>query len=74
MKAIIDFSTDTILSWGKLYESDPEAVDVPDDYSPERYDYVPEIPGVYDREGFIPKPPPETIYCEICKQHVQRNH
>jgi hypothetical protein len=73
MKALIDFSTDTILSWGKLYESDPEAVDVPDDYSPESYDYVPEIPGVYDPDGFIQKPilAEQNNICPICQRELK---
>lgn len=52
MKAIIDLTTDRILSWGPLYNNDPLAFDIPDDYSPEKYSYNPSIPGVFDPNGF----------------------
>ena len=32
---------------------------VPNDYSPERYDYQPANPAIYDPNGFIPIPQPE---------------
>jgi hypothetical protein len=52
MKAIIDLTTDTIVSWGILYNNDPNAVEIPDDYSPERYTYTPITPGVFNPNGF----------------------
>lgn len=61
MKALIDLTTDKIISWGPLYNSDPLAVDIPDDYSPERYSYTPSIPGVFDPNGFTPIIAPNII-------------
>lgn len=60
MRGIFDFTNDTVVAWGVLYDDpqyDAEAFEVPDDYSPERYDYIPAVAGVYDPNGFTPKPP-----------------
>ncbi len=58
MRAIIDLNTDTILSWGILYD-EPEYInctyEVPIDYSPETYEYKPKVSGVFDPDGFIKK-------------------
>jgi flagellar basal body rod protein FlgC len=56
MRALIDFTTDTIQSWGTLYDErqyDGVAYDVPQDYSPEKYKYEPSNPGEYDADGFV---------------------
>lgn len=56
MKAIVDLTTDRIISWGPLYNNDPLAFDIPDDYTPERYSYSPSTPGEFDPNGFVLRP------------------
>lgn len=53
MKGLINLTTDTVVSWGAAYETDVNAVDFPDDYSPERYNYTPQIAGVYNINNFV---------------------
>jgi hypothetical protein len=52
MRGLIDLTTDIIFSWGLVYETDINAVDLPDDYSPEKYIYTPSVAGVFDPNGF----------------------
>lgn len=64
MRAIFDFTNNTVVAWGILYDSpeyDGIAFNVPDDYSPERYSYIPSISGVYDPNGFVLRPQSVTI-------------
>ena len=56
MRAIIDLTTDTIISWGSLYEEDEyknSTYPIPNDYSPETYEYRPKTSGIFDPDGFI---------------------
>lgn len=60
MKAIIDFKEDgsIIISYGIEYNKsiyDGLTVDIPDDYNPEFYDYIPAVPGIFDPNGFVRK-------------------
>lgn len=59
MRAIVDLENDMILSWGRLY-NEPQyhekTVEIPDDYDPDVYDYIPAVSGVFDPNGFIRKP------------------
>lgn len=43
---------DKIVAWGVAVEGEG-TYPAPDDYSPEKYNYVPEIPGVFNPNGFI---------------------
>ncbi len=43
---------DAIVSYGDFI-SGPNVYNIPDDYSPERYNYVTSTPGVFDPNGFI---------------------
>lgn len=54
MKAVFNLETDTIESFGSAYEdSEGENIfAVPDDYSPDKYDYIPKTSGIYDPDGF----------------------
>lgn len=48
---------DVIVVFGS-YLSGDNIFDIPDDYSPERYQYTPSVPGVFDPDGFNPIDPP----------------
>ena len=41
---------DQILAWGEVNGVD--TYEIPDDYSPERYAYIPSVAGVFDPNGF----------------------
>jgi len=60
---------DIIVSYGEVL-SGADVFDIPGDYTPERYDYIPAVAGVYDPNGFIPKPPPENnnTPCPYCNR------
>lgn len=71
MRGIFDFTNDTVVAWGVLYNDslyDDVAFPVPEDYSPERYDYIPSVKGVYDPNGFVPKEPPQPTPCPYCNR------
>jgi hypothetical protein len=53
MKGLINLTNDTVISWGAAYETDVNAVDFPDDYSPEKYNYVAQTAGVYNINNFV---------------------
>lgn len=59
MRAIVDLLENKIVSWGRLYDS-PEFLgitfDIPNDYNPLFYEYIPSQPGVFDPNGFVLKP------------------
>ena len=42
-----------IYQYGLAIESDPNAVNIPDDFSYGLYNYVPAVAGVYDPNGFV---------------------
>jgi hypothetical protein len=42
---------DQILAWGNIDGQD--TYEIPDDYSPERYNYIPAVAGVFDPNGFV---------------------
>lgn len=44
---------DQILAWGNI--DGPDTYDIPDDYSPEKYNYIPAVAGVFDPNGFVLK-------------------
>jgi hypothetical protein len=62
MKGLIDFTgaitgqQDLIYQYGPALENDPNAVNIPDDFSYGLYNYVPSVSGVYDPNGFVLKP------------------
>jgi hypothetical protein len=62
MKGLIDFTgaitgqQDLIYQYGPALENDPDAVNVPDDFSYGLYNYVPAVAGVYDPNGFVLRP------------------
>jgi hypothetical protein len=62
MKGLIDFTglitgeQDLIYQYGPAIETDPNAVNIPDDFSFALYNYTPSIVGVYDPNGFFLKP------------------
>jgi hypothetical protein len=62
MKGLIDYTgtitgqQDLIYQYGPAIESDPNAVNIPDDFSYALYNYTPSIAGVYDPNGFVLKP------------------
>jgi hypothetical protein len=41
---------DQILAWGNIDGQD--TYEIPDDYSPEKYIYIPSVAGVFDSNGF----------------------
>jgi hypothetical protein len=53
MKGLINLVNDTVISWGSGYETDVNAVDFPDDYSPEKYSYIAQVAGVYNINNFV---------------------
>jgi hypothetical protein len=53
MKGLINLTNNTVVSWGAAYETDVNAVDFPDDYSPEKYSYVAQTAGVYNINNFV---------------------
>lgn len=59
MKALIDFTgeitgqQDLVYQYGPVLESNPNAVEIPDDFSYGLYDYIPAVAGVYDPNGFV---------------------
>jgi hypothetical protein len=53
MKGLINLTNNTVVSWGAAYETDVNAVDFPDDYSPEKYSYVAQVTGVYNINNFV---------------------
>jgi len=64
MRALVDLVNNRILSWGILYDSpeyDGIAFNIPDDYSEERYNYIPTTPGIFDPNGFVLRPALVTI-------------
>jgi hypothetical protein len=62
MKGLIDFTgvitgqQDLIYQYGPALETDPNAVNIPDDFSYGLYNYVPAVAGVYDPNGFVLRP------------------
>jgi hypothetical protein len=62
MKGLIDYTgtitgqQDLIYQYGPAIESDPNAVNIPDDFSYGLYNYVPAVAGVYDPNGFVLRP------------------
>lgn len=42
---------DEIVVYGKSLEGQ-DVYDIPDDYSPEKYNYIPSVAGVFDPNGF----------------------
>jgi hypothetical protein len=62
MKGLIDFTgaitgqQDLIYQYGPALENDPDAVNIPDDFSYGLYNYVPAVAGVYDPNGFVLRP------------------
>jgi len=46
---------DIIVSYGEVL-SGADVFDIPGDYSPERYNYTPSVPGVFDPNGFTLRP------------------
>jgi hypothetical protein len=67
MKGLIDYTgtitgqQDLIYQYGLAIESDPNAVNIPDDFSYAIYNYTPSVAGVYDPNGFVLKPEPTEI-------------
>ena len=59
MKGLIDFTgaitgqQDLIYQYGPALENDPNAVNIPDDFSYALYNYTPSVAGVYDPNGFV---------------------
>lgn len=46
---------DIIVAWGTNVFGDNTYEDAPNDYSPELYDYIPQIPGEFNINNFILK-------------------
>lgn len=46
---------DVIIVYGNFVSGD-NVFEIPDDYSPEKYNYIPSVAGVFDPNGFILKP------------------
>jgi len=65
MKGMIDYTgeicgiPDHIYQYGIIHEDNPEAVELPFDFSHDRYIYTPQTSGVYDPNGFTLRPEPE---------------
>ena len=61
MKGLIDFTgnitgqQDLVYQYGPALDSNPNAVEIPDDFSYAKYNYIPSVAGVYDPNGFILK-------------------
>ena len=56
----VQIINDQIVAWGD-YLIGSDVYDGPDDYSPERYNYIPSAPGIFDPNGFNLKPITESI-------------
>jgi hypothetical protein len=67
MRGLIDFTgeltgqQDLIYQYGPALEDDLEAFVLPDDYHHALYDYLPQVPGIYDPNGFYLKPTENEI-------------
>lgn len=61
MRGFIDYTgdiwgiPDLIYEYGIIHDNNPNSVWLPDDFSYDRYDYIPQISGIYDPNGFILK-------------------
>ena len=59
MKGLIDYTgtitgqQDLIYQYGPALENNPNAVNIPDDFSYALYNYIPAVAGVYDPNGFV---------------------
>lgn len=51
----VQIVNDEILAFGEILEGSDVYDNAPNDYSPDIYDYIPEIPGVYNINNFIKK-------------------
>jgi hypothetical protein len=51
---------DQIIAWGTQLEGPNIFEPIPADYSPERYQYLPQTQGTFDPNGFIPIPQTQT--------------
>lgn len=51
----VQIVNDKILAFGEILEGSDVYDNAPNDYSPDIYDYIPEIPGVYNINNFIRK-------------------
>lgn len=47
---------DIILAYGIVLIGEDVYEPIPEDYSPQKYDYIPAIIGIFDPNGFVIKP------------------
>ena len=56
---------DNIVVFGLKREVDNISFfDIPEDYYPDKYDYIPSVSGVYDPNGFVLKPVTQPMNIE----------
>ena len=73
MRALVDLVNNRIISWGIIYDApefDDIAFNVPDDYSEERYSYIPITPGIFDPNGFVLRPQINSINIEKRQNNI----